>query len=278
MAEVEQEKSPCSPVVEDDPVASTQEETKSDASKGVTVDERRMEVEEPVPEPEEKSQNANSKMDNGCPMDTTMEDVTTDSTLGPGTNNETNTCNNSVEGVYMQHLLDVLSKTVKKCIHAGRFSTFAKSYKFAYKQNPKALQSIIQQHVEHLQDSVEAEIQLVLSEEKIPDLFQKLETVLNDSAMEEDTTAWRPSGDPEKDLRSHTMAIKLKEREELQKRLEAHENEMARLQKSVLQTRQKLLHTQQKLQAKMEAFEKAAAACDTCPMEHVGTLTKDIQL
>ena len=82
------------------------------------------------------------------------------------------------------------------------------------------------------------------------------------------------------------MAIKLKEREELQKRLEAHENETARLQKSVLQTRQKLLHTQQKLQAKMETFEKVrkTGAFDvdklitqsqTCPTQPLKDLSKN---
>ncbi|XP_066273997.1 polyamine-modulated factor 1-like [Branchiostoma lanceolatum] len=274
MAEVEPKECLSSPKVEAVPVASNQEETAADVSKDVEVEERNMEVDGAIPGPEEKSEKANSNMDNGCPMDSTMEDVTTDSTLGPGASNETH---NSAEGVYMQNLLDVMYKTVKKCIHAGRFSTFANNYKFAYKHNPKALQSIVQQHVQHLQDSVHAEIQLILSDEEIPVLFERLETVLKDSTTEEDTTAWRPSGDPEKDLRSHTMAVKLKERDELQKRLEAHERETARLQKSVLQARQKLLHTQQKLQAKMENLEKAAAACDTCPMEQVRTLTADIQ-
>ncbi|XP_019620450.1 PREDICTED: polyamine-modulated factor 1-like [Branchiostoma belcheri] len=268
MAEVKSGESP-SPGDESVPVSSTQEGTEVGVSKGVEEEEEgAMQVEEDGTVPEEKSQEAKSNTDSGYPMDSSaMEDATAtaDSSLGPGTN-ETH---NSAEGVYMQHLLDVLSKTVKKCVHAGRFSTFARNYKFAYQNNPKALQSIAQQHVQHLQDNVQAEIQLLLSEEEIPVLFNKLETILNDAATEENTTTWRPSGDPEKDLRSHRMAVKLKEREELQKRLAAQEQETARLQKSVLQSRQKLLHTQQKLQDKMEMFAEAAAACDTCPMERV---------
>ncbi|XP_071965176.1 polyamine-modulated factor 1-like [Antedon mediterranea] len=171
----------------------------------------------------------------------------------------------TTDGIHIIHLREALGKTVKKCLESARYKTFANHYKFA---SEKALRSIVSQFVENLKSTVQSELELMIEEENLVPLFNELDDLINDIPTDRQQPAWRPSGNPDTDVRNHRMQPKLKEKERLVKLLQQHEEENKRLKEALKPRKRQLADTQQKLK-KFKAFETAAKACNKIPMKDV---------
>ncbi|XP_071793908.1 polyamine-modulated factor 1-like [Asterias amurensis] len=175
---------------------------------------------------------------------------------------ETRQCD---EGSHMIRLRDALQKTVKKCLEAGRYSTFARSYSFAHEKRPAALRSIREQFLENLESSVQKELELMIEEEGLVRLFNELDQHIHEAPTQLSQPAWRPSGDPVEDVRSHLIQPKLREKERLEHLLEQVQQENKRLYQALVPRKQHLLDTKQKINEGLKPFDKAAAACKKVP-------------
>ncbi|XP_038072137.1 polyamine-modulated factor 1-like [Patiria miniata] len=173
------------------------------------------------------------------------------------------------EGSHMIRLRDALQKTVKKCLEAGRYSTFGRSYYFAHEKRPEALRSIREQFLENLESSIQKELELMIDEEGLVKLFNELDQHIQDAPTQLTKPAWRPSGDPVEDSRAHLIQPKLREKERLEHLLDQIEQENKRLHQAVLPRKQHLLDTKQKITEKMKTFDRAAAACRKIPEDEM---------
>ncbi|XP_022100815.1 polyamine-modulated factor 1-like [Acanthaster planci] len=173
------------------------------------------------------------------------------------------------EGSHMIRLREALQKTLKKCLEAGRYSVFARSYSFAHEKSPEALRSIREQFLENLESYVQKELELMIEEEGLVKLFNELDQYIQDAPTQLTQPAWRPSGNPVEDSRSHLVQPKLKEKERLEHLLEQIEQENKRLHQALLPRKQYLLSTKQKITEKLKTFDRAVAACRKIPADEM---------
>ena len=74
----------------------------------------------------------------------------------------------------------------------------------------------------------------------------------------------RPSGNPERDLKSHIMQPKLKEKERLQLLLKQIEEDNVRLHEALVPRKQHLTKTQDKITQKLNMFEQVILLSNLC--------------
>uniref|UniRef100_A0A803JVM5 Osteocalcin n=1 Tax=Xenopus tropicalis TaxID=8364 RepID=A0A803JVM5_XENTR len=148
----------------------------------------------------------------------------------------------------------LVDKFLEGLVQAGSYQRFARCYKRFYRLQPEMTRSIYEQFVFQLQSSIKDEIQEIKAEgnlEALLDSLDKMETEAGDRT----DLAWRPSGVPEEDLRSHLVPYLLQQRDYLRKLLREREEENARLAQAVLLGRRRIEEMQKEIERRKLAWQ-----------------------
>ncbi|XP_032319944.1 polyamine-modulated factor 1 isoform X3 [Camelus ferus] len=172
-------------------------------------------------------------------------------------------------------LFDTMVDTfLQKLVASGSYRRFTDCYKRFYQLQPEMTQRIYDKFITQLQTSIRSftstlshcRMGLVQQQnDEISEIKEEgnLEAVLNalDVIVEEGKDrrepAWRPSGIPEKDLRSTLVPYFLQQRDALQRRVQKQEAENRQLADAVLAGRRQVEELQLQVQARQQAWQSA---------------------
>ncbi|NP_001084607.2 polyamine-modulated factor 1 L homeolog [Xenopus laevis] len=153
----------------------------------------------------------------------------------------------------------LVDKFLDGLVQAGSYQRFARCYKRFYKLQPEMTRSIYDQFVFQLQNSIRDEIQEIRDEGNLEALLDSLDK-MEKEAGDRTELAWRPSGVPEQDLRSHLVPYLLQQRDYLHKVLKEREEENKRLAQAVLLGRRKIQEMQKEIETRKQAWQELSKA------------------
>ncbi|XP_069432694.1 polyamine-modulated factor 1 isoform X1 [Ovis canadensis] len=134
------------------------------------------------------------------------------------------------------------------------FQRFTDYYKSFYQLQPEMTQRIHDKFITQLQTSIQEEISEIKAEGNLEAVLIALDTIVEES-KDRTEPAWRPSGIPEKDLRSAMAPYLLQQRGALQRRVQKQEAENRQLADAVLAGRRQLEELQLQAQARQQAWQ-----------------------
>ncbi|XP_045310429.1 polyamine-modulated factor 1 [Leopardus geoffroyi] len=152
-------------------------------------------------------------------------------------------------------LLDTLVDTfLQKLVAAGSYQRFTDCYKRLYQLQPEMTQRIYDRFITQLQTSVREEISEIKAEGNLEAVLNALDKIAEDRNGQEEP-AWRPSGNPEADLRSALVPYFRQQRDALQRHVRKQEAENRRLAEAVVAGRQQVQELQRRGQARQQAWQ-----------------------
>ncbi|KAL9988107.1 hypothetical protein ACROYT_G002512 [Oculina patagonica] len=166
------------------------------------------------------------------------------------------------EGRRMLFFRKVMKKCLDKIMAAGSQEKFASCFTAIKERNPAEFKSITEQLMQHLQNNIEKEIDLMIKQEDLVYFFNELDRIVATSDKEDSQPAWRPSGDPDKDIIDHVMQVKLAYKDQLTHILQQVEKDNERLKGEVLPKREKLVESERRLSEKTTDLREAAEYCE----------------
>ncbi|XP_061039288.1 polyamine-modulated factor 1 isoform X3 [Eubalaena glacialis] len=134
------------------------------------------------------------------------------------------------------------------------YQRFTDYYKCFYQLQPEMTQRIYDKFVTQLQTSIQEEISEIKAEGNLEAVLNALDAIVEESKDCKEP-AWRPSGIPEKDLRSAVMPYFLQQRDALQRRVQKQEAENRQLADAVLAGRRQVEELQLQGQARQQAWQ-----------------------
>nr|KAF6316404.1 polyamine modulated factor 1 [Pipistrellus kuhlii] len=152
-------------------------------------------------------------------------------------------------------LLDTTVDTfLQKLVAAGSYQRFSDCYKRFYQLQPEMTQRIYDKFITQLQTSIREEISEIKAEGNLEAVLTALDTIVEEGKGRKEP-AWRPSGVPEKDLRSTTGPCLLQQRDALRRRVQKQEAENRQLAEAVLAGRRQVEELQLQGQAQWQAWQ-----------------------
>ncbi|XP_047640279.1 polyamine-modulated factor 1 [Phacochoerus africanus] len=152
-------------------------------------------------------------------------------------------------------LFDTMVDTfLQKLVAAGSYQRFTDCYKCFYQLQPEMTQRIYDKFITQLQTSIREEISEIKAEGNLEAVLNALDGIVEEGKDRKET-AWRPSGIPEKDLRSTMVPYFLQQRDVLQRRVQKQEAENRQLAEAVLAGRRQVEELQLQGQARQQAWQ-----------------------
>ncbi|XP_053764784.1 solute carrier family 25 member 44 isoform X1 [Panthera pardus] len=134
------------------------------------------------------------------------------------------------------------------------YQRFTDCYKRLYQLQPEMTQRIYDKFITQLQTSVREEISEIKAEGNLEAVLNALDKIVEDRKDQEEP-AWRPSGNPEADLRSALVPYFRQQRDALQRHVRKQEAENRRLAEAVVAGRQQVQELQRRGQARQQAWQ-----------------------
>jgi len=171
------------------------------------------------------------------------------------------------EGKRMESFRKVMKKCLDKIMASGSQEKFSSCFTATRERNPVEFRSIIEQLMQHLQNNIEKEIDLMIKQEDLVYFFNELDRIVEATDTENSQPAWRPSGNPGKDICDHIMQVKLAYKDQLTHILQQLESDNDKLKGEVLPKREKLLETERQLSEKTKDLKEAGEFCEENALE-----------
>ncbi|KAK1329179.1 hypothetical protein QTO34_011359, partial [Cnephaeus nilssonii] len=134
------------------------------------------------------------------------------------------------------------------------YQRFTDCYKRFYQLQPEMTQRIYDKFITQLQTSIREEISEIKAEGNLEAVLTALDTIVEEGKDRKEP-AWRPSGIPEKDLRSTLVPYLLQQRDALRRRVQKQEAENRQLADAVLAGRRQVEELQLQSQAQWQAWQ-----------------------
>ncbi|XP_074205673.1 polyamine-modulated factor 1 isoform X4 [Camelus bactrianus] len=167
----------------------------------------------------------------------------------------------------MPHRKDISSFL---CGSFWNYRRFTDCYKRFYQLQPEMTQRIYDKFITQLQTSIRDEISEIKEEGNLEAVLNALDVIVEEGKDRREP-AWRPSGIPEKDLRSTLVPYFLQQRDALQRRVQKQEAENRQLADAVLAGRRQVEELQLQVQARQQAWQALHS-------RHAGGVTKALGL
>ncbi|KAM4690137.1 polyamine-modulated factor 1-like [Rhinophrynus dorsalis] len=148
----------------------------------------------------------------------------------------------------------LVDSVLEGLVGADSYPRFARCYQRFYRLQPEMTRAIYDQFVYQLHASIKEDIQEIKDQGKLESLLDSLDKMEKEAVGKPDL-AWRPSGVPEEDLRSHLVPYLLHQRDYLRVVLKERVEENARLAQSVLAGRRKIEEMQQEIERRKQAWQ-----------------------
>ncbi|XP_004619368.1 polyamine-modulated factor 1 [Sorex araneus] len=152
-------------------------------------------------------------------------------------------------------LLDTMVDTfLQKLVAAGSYQRFTECFKCFSQLQSEMSQRIYDKFVTQLQTSILEEIAEIKAEGNLEAVLNALDALVEEGKDRQEP-AWRPSGDPEKDLRSPLLPYFLQQRDTLRRRVQRQEAENRQLAEQVLNGRRQVEELQLQCRARWQAWQ-----------------------
>ncbi|XP_043539955.1 polyamine-modulated factor 1 [Chiloscyllium plagiosum] len=132
-----------------------------------------------------------------------------------------------------------IDTTVEKLLETASFERFAQCFQPVYKIQPQFTHSVYKQLISQLQTSIQEEVSQISEDGLFERALPKLDQLERESEARTDP-AWRPTGSPAVDLRTHLVPYLLQQRDYLRLKLKRAKEENAALAQSVLEGRSRV--------------------------------------
>lgn len=169
------------------------------------------------------------------------------------------------EGRRMESFRKVMNKCLDKIMAAGSQEKFNSCFTSIRERNPLEFKSVVEQLMLQLRSNIEKEIDLMIKQEDLVYFFNELDSIVENSGKRGSRPAWRPSGNPKKDLCNHIMHVKLAYKAQITGMLEKLESENEKLTSDILKKREKLAETEAQLVEATKDLREAAEYCTENP-------------
>jgi hypothetical protein len=156
----------------------------------------------------------------------------------------------------MSQLRNAVERTVSCCADGVKLQYITAAFPVLYDKKPKAIKSIHDQQRKQLLSSILEEMELMFSEEAIPEKMDEFDRLVAKADAEEQRTDWRPSGHVVDDVRPHIMGVKQKQKEYLVDLLKNIESDNSKMYETMLRKRRKLLKTVEESKLKDDNLRK----------------------
>lgn len=158
-------------------------------------------------------------------------------------------------GMSRVQLLDTMVDTfLQKLVAAGSYKRFTHCYKRFYQLQPDMTQRIYDKFITQLQTSIRDEISEIKEEGNLEAVLNSLDKIVEEGKDRKEP-AWRPSGIPEKDLRSTMVPYFLQQRDTLRQHVQKQEAKNRQLAEAVLAGRRQVEDLQLQVQARQQAWQ-----------------------
>ncbi|XP_054547724.1 polyamine-modulated factor 1 isoform X2 [Talpa occidentalis] len=137
---------------------------------------------------------------------------------------------------------------------SGSYQRFTDCYKRFYQLQPELTQRIYDKFITQLQTSIREEISEIKVEGNLEAILNALDTIVEEGKDRKEA-AWRPSGIPEKDMRSALLPYFLQQRDTLQRRVQKQEVENRQLADAILAGRKQVEELQLRSWAQQQAWQ-----------------------
>ncbi|XP_006923570.1 polyamine-modulated factor 1 [Pteropus alecto] len=152
-------------------------------------------------------------------------------------------------------LLDTTVDTfLQKLVAAGSFQRFTECYQRFYQLQPEMTRRLYDKFITQLQTSVREEVAEIKAEGNLEAVLSNLDAIVEEGKAREEP-AWRPSGAPEKDMRSALAPYLLQQRDTLQRRVQRQEVENKQLADAVRAGRRQVEALQMQSRARWQAWQ-----------------------
>ncbi|XP_067831947.1 polyamine-modulated factor 1 [Heptranchias perlo] len=153
-----------------------------------------------------------------------------------------------------------METTMEKMLETASFERFAQSYKPVYKIQPQFTHSVYKQLITQLQTSMQEEINQISEDGLFERALPKLDQLERESEGRSEP-AWRPTGSPADDLRSHLVPYQLQQCQYLRLKVKRAKEENAALAQSVLQGRGRIAKLQGLRDQRCQAWQECNKIC-----------------
>ncbi|KFM74829.1 Polyamine-modulated factor 1, partial [Stegodyphus mimosarum] len=115
---------------------------------------------------------------------------------------------------------NAISYTLQKYLDSVKFSVFKREYPELYEKSPSNLREFYKQFKYQLECSARIDLDNLCQQTNIGTLLCELDNVMKENKTNINDHSWRPSGNPEEDIKDHVYQEKQKYREKLKSYLQ----------------------------------------------------------
>ncbi|KAG8196659.1 hypothetical protein JTE90_006569 [Oedothorax gibbosus] len=150
-------------------------------------------------------------------------------------------------------LVKTFESAVEKCIEKYfsyiKFSMMQKNFREIYKADSFHLKIFHEQLVSQLKSCFSETVEEVFLETNVIQSLSSLNNIINKTTRNADIVAWRPSGNPNEDIRDHLHQLKLNQKKSLEFALQVLVTENSSLEQMIKKNHKEVIEIKSKIDA-----------------------------
>ncbi|KFM79786.1 Polyamine-modulated factor 1, partial [Stegodyphus mimosarum] len=166
-----------------------------------------------------------------------------------------------------RHFERAVSLTLQKYISSITFSLFRKMYPEIHQKCPEELHDIYNQFADELKPGIQEDLNPLFEKTNIGALLTDLENMIQMQA--DNGPSWRPSGNPEEDLRDHICEEKKKHKKALQYYLSTMIAQKEALEEEMSQNDKEISNLQECMRAHHQKVKEAMSTLDQSMLSQI---------
>ncbi|XP_055925696.1 polyamine-modulated factor 1-like [Argiope bruennichi] len=164
-----------------------------------------------------------------------------DNSNQPSTNSDSVPSFDTPEGRLGHYYEHAVTQTLEKFLASIRYSIFKSKYPELYKECGKEFRDLHKQLINQLRDTITTDLKNLSTETNVFSSLKALDDMITKQSDRADEDSWRPSGNPENDIRDHVHHQKLKHKKCLEFVLETYVVENNKLEQIVEQNHAEIM-------------------------------------
>ncbi|XP_069138655.1 polyamine-modulated factor 1-like [Argopecten irradians] len=181
----------------------------------------------------------------------------------------TNDDSQKTESIGRMQILDkALSQARKKIISSAKLQLFQKHLRPIHKKNPEIIKKMHMLLTKQLDSHISEEVVLMFAEEQMEKILNDLDAIV-ESQRDNKEKAWRPSGNPQQDSRVYNIAVKLKQKAQLQHVVSQLEQQNSLFRDHVALKQKKLLGTKRTVDSGIKQRRNIKEAAASIPSKEM---------
>ncbi|XP_015904992.1 polyamine-modulated factor 1 [Parasteatoda tepidariorum] len=154
------------------------------------------------------------------------------------------TCSESVDSstYFVDSFKEATSELLRRFLRKIEFKNFkTKHYSEIYNEDPELLKETYEQFSRQLENSIKIDLDELCNDQDIYEKLKTLDDLNKESKISEDVKAWRPSGNPNEDVRDYRCICKSAHKKALNALLENVRSQNDQLEKEVMANHEEII-------------------------------------